>query len=110
MYSQNNIVKNLSIVAALAFFGVLQPTHGQCPQICDGNQNSTALVDSALSSLTTSTNNTSIGWFALSTNTTGGGNTAVGSRALFTNTGGGNTATGYTALYGNTTGSNNTAN
>ena len=70
----------------------------------------TALGQDALFSLTAGDNNTAIGFDALYDTTTGYYNTAVGSFALTNNsTGFYNTALGMTALYYNTTGEANTA-
>ena len=75
----------------------------------DGNLN-TKIGTSALSALTTGTNNTALGYNTLLLNTTGRQNTAVGSAALDANTTGiENTAIGYLSLTENISGSYNTA-
>jgi hypothetical protein len=84
-------------------FGVTPAPDGGYP---NGN---TAEGDGPLSSLTTGSDNTAIGFQALFSNN-GDGNTATGSFALFSNTTGGfNTATGFRALFSNTTGFDNVA-
>ena len=63
----------------------------------------------ALSSLTTGTGNTALGWRSLFLNTNGSFNIGVGGGALALNNGSSNTAVGAAALLLNTTGSQNTA-
>src|SRR5207249_9992224 len=63
----------------------------------------------ALSSLTTGTGNTALGWRSLFLDTTGSFNTGVGAGALALNNASSNTAIGAAALLLNTTGTQNTA-
>lgn len=69
----------------------------------------TAEGDSALSSLTSGTYNTGLGWFSLRSVTTNGRNTAVGAGTLLLNSANDNTAIGAGALLSNSTGQSNTA-
>lgn len=97
------------VVAVGFFFSFSEASVGQCPQICDGNQN-TALGDAALSNNATGSLNTAVGFAALTNNATGIANTAFGHQALLINSDGvNNTATGFHALLGNSVGNENTA-
>jgi hypothetical protein len=89
-------IKSILIVAVVMFS--LSPfIYAQCPQICDGNQN-TALGQSALVNNTAS-ENTAVGFQALQNNTEGLVNTAIGANALFHLVNGQqNTAIGVDAL------------
>ncbi len=99
---------SLSITAA-GLFAVTQFANGQCPQICDSNEN-TALGDSALANSPNGSLNTAVGFQALRGNSSGIANTAFGHQALINNNiGVNNTAIGFSALLGNTTGNENTA-
>jgi hypothetical protein len=92
----------------VATFSLAPLIYGQCPQICDGNEN-TALGQSALVNNLTGMNNTAIGFQALQ-NSNANGNTAAGYQALKSNTSGTfNTAYGQQALSSNTTSSEHTA-
>ena len=94
---------------ALVCFALVPVTDAQCPQICDGNDN-TALGAFALYYNTTGVLNTATGVDAVLLNSTGSYNTANGAGALELNlTGNSNTAIGEQALYGNTIGNSNIA-
>ena len=64
----------IPLIVAVACFGLPQLIRAQCPQICDGSDD-TALGIGALAS-NTSGSNTAVGNSALFGNTTGGQNTA----------------------------------
>src|SRR5690242_19114349 len=100
---------NCTIVITTVIFTLSPLIYGQCPEICDDNEN-TALGQSALVNNTNGMNNTAVGFEALSSNTTIGEQTALGAFTLanFT-TGSGNTAVGYQALAHSTMIFNNTA-
>ena len=90
-------IKSTFTIASV-IFGLTQLTHAQCPQICDGNEN-TAFGQSALVNNTTAGDNTAVGFQALRSNTEGLVNTAVGANALNHNVNGQqNTAIGVDAL------------
>jgi hypothetical protein len=100
-------IKSIPIFA-IVMFGLSPFTYGQCPQICDGNEN-TALGQSALVN-NTGSGNTAVGYQALQDNTFGGTNTAIGESALNNNVNGyGNTAIGADALSSNVNLYDNTA-
>jgi hypothetical protein len=106
----------LLITLALVSFALSPMARAQLNPPPDGGYpgNNTAEGDSALASLTSTTesgiDNTAIGFEALFGNTTGASNTASGSFALSANTTGeNNTANGAFALKSNTTAIDNTA-
>jgi hypothetical protein len=108
MKALTNITYPAFAAFAFAWFALSPQARAQCPEVCDGSNN-TALGNNTLLSNTGSLN-TAIGNAALFNNTTGYENTATGSGAMFTNTTGfTSTATGTDALYFNTTGTNNNA-
>ena len=95
---------NVISIGSLILCGLEPIAHGQCPQVCDGNDN-TALGNGALSRNTTCFANVAVGDSTLDSNTTGGVNTAIGGDALlFNTTGSDNAAAGFDALKGNDTG------
>ncbi len=102
----------LLIPLVLAWFA-LSPTSQAVSPAPDGGYagSNTAEGQNALSSLTTGSDNTALGFQALFSNTTGDTNTAaMGFQALFSNTTGNqNAAVGEDALSGNTTGHDNIA-
>ena len=100
------------LALALGWFALSQSAQAQ-----DGDEgrSNTAEGGGALhtyiTTATSATDDTAIGFDALFSDTTGNSNTATGADALFKNTtGSSNTATGAGALQGNTTASDNTAN
>jgi hypothetical protein len=99
--------KSIIIIAVITF--TLSPfIYAQCPQICDGNDN-TALGQSALVN-NTGSGNTAVGFQALQNNTFAGSNTAIGESALSNNVNGyANTAIGADALRSNVSTHSNTA-
>ena len=98
-----------ALAVGVAWLVPSQLANAQCPQICDGGLQNTALGDSALIN-NIGVSNTAVGWQALYMNTSGGGNTASGVDALVSNTTGNvNTAIGENAMSANTTGNVNTA-
>jgi hypothetical protein len=101
-------IKSILIMTA-AIFSLAPLIYAQCPEICDGNEN-TALGQSALINNTTGLRNTGLGFQALQNNNNGNGNTAIGFVALLNNTTGHhNTAVGVAALLDNISGESNTA-
>jgi len=84
-------MKLKSLIIASVMFGLSQLGWAQCPEICDGNDN------------------TALGQSALVSNFGGMNNTAVGFQALQFSNADGNTATGFQALRSNTSGTFNTA-
>jgi Chaperone of endosialidase len=103
--------RGVLVAFAGGMFALSSIVHAVDPPPNGGYPNdTTALGQDALFSLTAGDNNTAIGFDALYDTTTGYYNTAVGSFALTNNsTGFYNTALGMTALYYNTTGEANTA-
>lgn len=95
-----------SALAFLVVFGFTTATFALTPPPGGGYPNeTTALGDDALLSLTTGSGNTALGFQALHSSTVGSSNTAIGSLALHANTTGeSNTANGNLALTANTTG------
>jgi hypothetical protein len=109
MKTITNITYSTFALFAFVCFALAPHTNAQCPQICDSNNQNTALGIDALPA-NTGSDNTATGFNALRSNTTGFGNTANGQNALFSNTTGVfNTANSETALYLNQTGNDNTA-
>jgi len=117
-------IKNiLNVIGALAFYAVAPLAQAQCPQTCDGSDN-TAIGSSAgvgnlqnvavgalALELGGSSDSVAVGFAALA-NSGGSYQTAVGAGAAQFNTGIQNVAVGYEALYGisgSSTGNNNTA-
>jgi hypothetical protein len=113
-----------ALALAVAWLAPWQLANAQCPQICDGAENTavgvnallnnfgidnTAIGFSALFGNSAGNNNTAVGFAALYYNSTGIKNTATGADALRNNTNSNNTAIGFSALRGNTTGFNNIA-
>jgi hypothetical protein len=96
----------MAILPVIACFAFLPAAQGQPG--CFANFTTAAGCD-ALSSLTTGTANSGLGWRALFTDSTGSFNTGVGGGALIFNNADSNTAVGAAALLLNTTGSENTA-
>jgi hypothetical protein len=99
------------LTLALGWFALSQPALAQ-----DGDEGRSNTAEGAgalhtyITTASSATDNTAIGFDALFSDTTGNGNTATGQDALFKNTTGGfNTATGIAALQNNTTASDNTA-
>jgi hypothetical protein len=93
---------------ASVVFALSQLTCAQCPELCDGNEN-TALGQSALVNNSTGMNNTAVGFQALQ-NSNADGNTATGYQALMSNTSGTfNTAYGQQALSSSSAGGEQTA-
>jgi len=84
-------MKIKSLIIASVMLGLSQLGWAQCPEICDGNDN------------------TALGQSALVSNFGGMNNTAVGFQALQFSNADGNTATGFQALRSNTSGTFNTA-
>ena len=112
---QNEKMKNrstilLAILPMLTFLTLLPGVRAVTPTP-DGCYPNFATGEGcdALSSLTTGTGNTALGWRSLFLDTNGNFNTGVGAGALVINNGSSNTAMGAAALLLNTTGSNNTA-
>src|SRR4051794_17594894 len=100
MKNPNPSIQLVCYVAG-AVFGLSQLTWAQCPEICDGNEN-TALGQSALVNNSSGINNTAVGFKALQ-QTNADGNTATGYQALMSNPSGTfNTAYGQQALSSNT--------
>jgi hypothetical protein len=106
--SKNATILPLLITLTFGCFGLSPQARAVCKEDCIPNQ-STALGEDALFSLTTGSSNTAVGHDALFFNTTGRGNTALGSLALLDNNGDENTAIGTETLLMNTTGNANTA-
>ena len=98
------------IAFGLAWFALSPtvPAVTPAPDGCYPNF-TTAEGCNALSSLTTGSGNTGLGWFALLSDSSGSFNTGVGAGALTLNNADSNTAVGAAALLLNTSGSNNTA-
>lgn len=93
------------ILVALAFFAHIPAAQAVSPPPDGGySGGNTAEGDSALSSLTSGTYNTGIGWFSLRSVTSNERNTAVGAGTLLLNAANDNTATGAGALLNNSTG------
>jgi hypothetical protein len=99
----------LLIPLALACFAFLPGAQAICNEGCDSSLFNAFLGDDALSSNTTGTGNTAIGWRSLFSNTDTSFSTGVGGGALSLNTGDSNTAVGAAALLLNTVGSQNVA-
>src|SRR5215475_11475504 len=98
------------VALVIAVFTVLPKTKAVSPPPDGGYPGgNTAEGDSALSSLTSGSYNTGLGWFSLRSVTSNGRNTAVGAGTLLLNTANDNTAIGAGALLSNTTGQSNTA-
>ena len=98
------------VALVIAVFTVLPKTKAMSPPPDGGYPGgNTAEGDSALSSLTSGSYNTGLGWFSLRSVTSNGRNTAVGAGTLLLNTANDNTAIGAGALLSNTTGQSNTA-
>ena len=97
------------IPLALACFAFLPQAQATCNEGCDSSLFNAFLGDDALSSNTSGTGNTAIGWRSLFSNTDASFNTGVGGGALTLNTGDSNTAVGTAALLLNTGGSQNVA-
>ena len=126
IYLKKSVWAQLTLIFALACFGLPPAAHAICREGCGGFGNTflgedalssndgfdnTAIGSFALRFNINGTENTAIGQVALGRNTDGNSNTAIGSFALALNTTGiQNTATGAAAIELNTTGNNNTAN
>jgi hypothetical protein len=108
MKNRNTIL--LAILPVLACFTLLPGARAvaPAPDGCYPNF-TTAEGCNALSSLTTGSGNTGLGWRALFTDSTGSFNTGVGAGALMLNNADSNTAVGTVALLLNTSGTQNTA-
>jgi hypothetical protein len=126
IYLKKFVLGQVTLILALACFGLSPAARAVCQEGCDTNSGSTflgsdalinniggyntAIGDGALVSNTTGSFNTAIGFSALVSNTTGGSNNAFGHYALlFNTTGYQNTAIGVYTLESNTTGYRNTA-
>jgi hypothetical protein len=101
-------IKSILIIAVV-MLSLSLFIYGQCPQICDSNEN-TALGQSALVNTTIGGGDTAVGYQALSHNANGYSNTAIGANALYSNLNAyGNTAIGASALQNDSLGWDNTA-
>src|SRR5437588_348979 len=103
-------IQSIVIVLTPLFLGLLPAARAvnPAPDVCYPNF-TTAEGCHALSSLTTGSGNTGLGWGALSSDTTGNFNTGVGAGTLVLNNADSNTAVGAAALLLNTTGTENVA-
>ena len=99
----------LLILLALGCFAFFPEAQAICNEGCDSSLFNAFLGDNALSSNTSGTGNTGIGWGSLFSNTDTSFNTGVGGGTLSLNTGDSNTAVGAAALFLNTNGSQNVA-